>query len=69
MRKIKEFESKINVLEQVVITLSKQLEEVNTQLKAVKELGSVKKKSEEIAKKQKWLNGYPDETVRDEDGR
>lgn len=55
LRKIQELEAKVVILEQKVT-------EQETLLKAVKEVSGTKRQNDDIKKKQKWLNSYPDET-------
>jgi hypothetical protein len=56
--KIEELGKKVAILEQ-------KINEQDVLLKAVKEVSTVKRQSDEIKKKQKWLNGYPDDSEGD----
>lgn len=40
----------------------KKIAELESLLQAVKQVAGETKKSNEVARKNKWLNGYPDET-------
>lgn len=56
--KIEELSTKVSILEQ-------KMREQDELLKAVKEVSTVKRQSDDVKKKQKWLNGYPDESEGD----
>ena len=56
LRKKKDYEFRIELLE-------KKVAELEQMLQAVKEISGVKRQTDDIKKKQKWLNSYPDETA------
>lgn len=49
-------------LKKRVIKLEKKVEELEMLLLAVKQVAGETKKRNDIARKNKWLNGYPDES-------
>jgi uncharacterized coiled-coil protein SlyX len=57
-----EFEQKLLELEKRVNEQSEKIEKLESTLAAVKIIASDKRKNDEIERKNKWLNGYPDET-------
>lgn len=55
-------ELRIEALEKRLEKQEKKIKELDSLLKAVKQVAGETKKSNEVARKNKWLNGYPDES-------
>ena len=46
-----------------IVALETKVKELEKLLEAVKQVAGETKKNNEVARKTKWLNGYPDESV------
>ena len=62
LKKIEDLGKNVENLNTKLAILQQKFTEQEELLKAVKEVAGVKRQNDDIKKKQKWLNGYPDES-------